>query len=72
MSRLTDHLTIYGLGKLAADDAREAARYYEAGNFDEAQHYLLRALYKNSRIEALRSPRRINGNGDNNHRAPYY
>jgi hypothetical protein len=71
MSRQTDHLTIYDLSKLAAADAREAARYYETGNFDEAQHYLLRALYKNSRIKALRSPRRTNGNGDNNHREPY-
>jgi hypothetical protein len=64
MSRETDHLTIYDLGKLAAADAHEAARYYEAGNFGEAQHYLLKALYKNSRIKALRSPSRTNGNGD--------
>jgi hypothetical protein len=71
MSRQTCHLTIPEVSKLAAADAREAARHYEAGNFDEAQHNLLKALYKNSRIKALRSLSRINGNGDNNHREPY-
>ena len=68
MSRQTDQLTIHDVSKLAAADAREAAHYYETGNFDEAQHYLLKALYKNSRIKALRSLSRINGNGDKNHR----